>query len=140
MKRTLDLDRAAAAWKIVHEIKEDPSYDEDWMDRYASYVESLPVTILSCGLGQAAATLLSAAKKSEVHQDPHSVLYKNLQGWLCRAESVAPYHGQADLLQAIVEGGRQDYLLAQAEALTWLEWLKKLAVAYLKIKKTGGWS
>jgi CRISPR-associated protein Cmr5 len=35
-------------------------------------------------------------------------------------------------LEAITQNGRDKYLQAQAEAMAWLEWHKKLAVAYLK--------
>ena len=55
--------RASDAWDKVHCIEGEKS--EDWKDKYASYVESLPATILSCELGQAAASLLSAAAKNE---------------------------------------------------------------------------
>jgi CRISPR/Cas system CMR-associated protein Cmr5 small subunit len=58
MQKTLDLERAADAWTKVNKILENKDYDIDWKDKYAAYAESLPATILNCGLGQACATLL----------------------------------------------------------------------------------
>jgi len=140
MTRTLDLDRAKDSMGKVTEILDDGKLNEEWKDQYAGYVESLPAAIVNCGLGQAAATLLAAAKKKDGNsaKDPHYVLYEHLQGWLCRpASSDAPYRGADKLMQAITAGDRNAYIHARAEALKWLEWHKKLAVAYLKKPKAG---
>ena len=64
--------------------------------------------------------------------DAHKKLYDNLSNWLCRDEKEAPYRGANDLMEAIVSNDRDTYLRAQAEALAWLEWMKKFATAYLK--------
>ncbi|OYD06589.1 type III-B CRISPR module-associated protein Cmr5 [Paludifilum halophilum] len=101
------------------------------LDSYADYVERLPAAILTNGLGQALAQLLAAAKRGEEDRDPHYWLYRDVQEWLCREDPEAPYR-EGDILQAITRHGRQAYMQAQAEALAWLEWHKKLAVAYLK--------
>jgi len=60
-----------------------------------------------------------------------------LQNWLCRDSKEAPYNRTGELMKAITAGDRHSYILAQAEALKWLEWHKKLAVAYLKKDKVG---
>lgn len=139
MTRNLDQTRAANALDVVAKLRQGSGDRQDrseWNDRYASYVESLPATILTCGLGQACAMLLAAARGDA--KDPHLALYRHLQDWLCRNESGAVYPA-GDLLEAVVNGDRYLYLRAQAEALAWLQWLKKLAVAYLKRpKRTGG--
>lgn len=126
MNKTLEQIRAADALEKVNELR---VYDEDWKDKYASYVSSLSPTILTNGLGQAAATLLSAGEKG----GPHRVLYDHLEGWLCRNDNTAPYRNfDAGLMKAITDHDREDYMKAQAEALAWLQWLKKFAAAYLK--------
>ncbi|MEG6617612.1 type III-B CRISPR module-associated protein Cmr5 [Peptococcaceae bacterium 1198_IL3148] len=136
--RTLDQKRAENALEIVNQLLEkannNPSQQE-WNDKYASYVKGLPATILMNGLGQAAATLLAAADGNKT--DAHNVLYSHLQSWLCRNDETAPYLGGKDLLSQITTKDRNSYLRAQAEALSWLTWLKKFAVAYLK-KPDGG--
>lgn len=129
MTQTLDQQRAAHAWQLTQKLKEDQE-KEVFHDEYASYVTQLPVTILSNGLGQAAAMLLRSAGRKQ--DKPHKLLYEHLQEWLCRKDVFAPYSGQASLMEAIVKGSREDYVKAQLEALAWLEWLKKFAVAFLK--------
>lgn len=134
MMQTLEQERAAHALaKIRPASKEMFAGDEEKAEKFASYVEGLPATILANGLGQAAATLLAQAKGDQ--SDPHYKLYRLLEEWLCRDAGQAPYRRANDLLEAIVDNDRQTYLHAQAEALAWLEWLKKFAVAFLKKKK-----
>lgn len=125
MNRTLDQRRAAHALACVDAVGKEPKWSDDQRDSYADYVERLPAMILINGLGQAAATERAAGKK----QVEHLQLYTDLQSWLCGPDG--PYQGP-DLIRAIVEGDRDTYLRAQVEALAWLEWLKKFAVAYLK--------
>lgn len=124
----LDQERAADSLEKVKWIQK--NCNEEDQDSYADYVERLPATILMNGLGQALAQLLAAAKKNE--RDPHYLLYRDVQGWLCRDDHRAPYRNASDVLEAITQNDRDKYLQAQAEAMAWLEWHKKLAVAYLK--------
>ncbi len=127
--RPLDLQRAEHALQVVENLK-----GED-LGHYVSYVRALPANILQNGLGQALASLLSAAKGKE--KEPHRRLHDQIQAWLCREHEDAPYAGQPKLLQAITEGSEQTYLHAHAEALAYLVWLKKFAVAFLKEPEAG---
>ena len=80
------------------------------------------------GLGQALA-MLNAGKKTG-----HKLLYEHMQAWLCNTGNSGwqngPYSG--DILKAIIDGDEDAYIRAQAEAMEYLEWLKKFAVAFLK--------
>ncbi|MGI9951585.1 type III-B CRISPR module-associated protein Cmr5 [Moorellaceae bacterium AZ2] len=135
MRQTLEQIRARDALNKIRNIQR--NYPEDIQQKFVSYVESLPAAILTNGLGQAAATLLAQAKGNE--RDAHYILYQDLQDWLCRddPEGWAPYRGETDLMAAIVSYDRTAYLRAQAEALAWLEWLKKFAVAFFKKQEIG---
>lgn len=111
---------------------------------YVSYVEALPAAILQNGLGQAMATLLAGAnlnaeppEKRTDDEKARKSLYDQINTWLCRDDEDSPYRGQTDLMQAIVHRDEDSYLHAQAEALAYLRWLKKLAVAFLKKKENG---
>ena len=89
--------------------------------------------VLINGLGQAAATLCAQAKGDP--NDPHMAVYEALQNWLCGSDEAAPYKSYQEnkgLLIAITKEDRNSYLHAQAEALAYLEWYKKLAIAFLK--------
>jgi CRISPR-associated protein Cmr5 len=80
------------------------------------------------------ATQLAAAKDSET--DDHRRLYKHMEAWLRRDATAAPFRDHDDgLMEAIVDAEQHEYLIAQAEALAYLSWLKKFAVAYLSSPK-----
>ncbi len=128
-KQTLQQRRAQHALKRIRDAGDKYKKDED-REKFVSYAENAPASILINGLGQAAATLLAQAKG--VPEDPHRAVYDALQDWLCRDSTMAPYKPGKDLLTAITEGDRDSYLHAQAEALAYLEWYKKFAVALLK--------
>lgn len=134
---TLDQRRAAYSMERVKNIEHqypstDPKRYPD-QDRYADYVERLPAAILTNGLGQALAQLLAAARRANnPEEDPHYLLYQDVSSWLCREDADAPFPREKDILEAITHGGRKQYMQAVGEALAWLEWHKKLAVAYLK--------
>ena len=133
MSRTLEQERAADALSKVRLLRKE--MDHDRADKFASYVERLPASILNNGLGQALATLLAQAKGES--EDPHYRLYEFIQDWLCRDEAQAPYRLAGDLMEAITGNSRLAYLRALAETLSWLNWMKKFAVAYLKKDKGG---
>lgn len=100
---------------------------------YGSYVKALPASIVQVGLGQALATLLAKAKGKQ--RDGNFLLYGHVQDWLCKEASHSPYFteaGDPDLLGAVIGGGEDDYIRGQAEAMAYLNWLKKFAVAQLK--------
>ena len=139
MTKTMDQVRAADALGKVKKLSDEAKGNSAYVDRndkYAIYAKSLPATILMNGLGQAATSLLAKAEGS----DAHKLLYMHLESWLCKGNSEvkAPYLGHDDLIEAIIGNSRESYLRAQAEALAWLAWLKKFAVAYLKKTDGGG--
>lgn len=127
--KSLDLQRAEHALKAVENLR------GKVIGHYVSYVRALPAMILQNGLGQALASLLASAKPNS--DDPHARLHDQMQAWLCRDHPDAPYRKADKLIQAIVDGGENDYLRAHAEALAYLVWLKKFAVAFLTKAEQG---
>ena len=131
-ERTLEQRRAQDALAAVRKLEEDGSYG-----KYVSYVKGLPAAILQNGLGQALATLLAGAKlnkreRRSEDERAREALYRHLSAWLRRDAPEAPYRKHADLMEAVIANDEDHYLRAQAEALAYLTWLKKLAVAYLR--------
>lgn len=122
--RSLEQERAAHALSAVNKIKE-----ESWAGRFRSYVERLPAAIVMNGLGQAMASELAAAGRAENDEKlAHKCLYDCVEKWIhCRH-----IYNQEKLMDAIVNGSQEQYVLAQAEALAYLEWLKKFSQAFLK--------
>jgi len=84
----------------------------------------LPFMVHANGLGQAAAFF-----KSKKDNDGYGVVFGALQSWLSQPNR--PLAGQGDLMQAIVNADLHTYRMAQAEAIQYMDWVKKFASAYL---------
>ena len=131
MRTTIEQQRAANALGRVQELS---ARSDGFKKRYRSYVDRLGPAILMNGLGQALATERAAAgsprdvadstRGDTADKDAHGELCTSLNQWLCRADG-GIYPNATDLLRAIVSHGQSEYLQAQAEALSWLEWHKK---------------
>ncbi len=80
-----------------------------------SYVVGMPAMILMSGFGQTCAFYKSKGGN-------HEQILDVLTGWLKKD----------DLMKFITHSSAQEYQLAQAESLAWLNWLKNFARAYLK--------
>jgi CRISPR-associated protein Cmr5 len=87
----------------------------------------LPFMIHANGLGQAAAFFKSKEPKGD--KDRYGVVLLALQDWL--AQSSRPFADKPDLMRAIVDADLATYRLAQAEAMAYMDWVKKFASAYL---------
>ncbi len=84
----------------------------------------LPFMIHTNGLGPALAFFKS--KKDKYGYDK---LYLVLQSWL--TQPARPFAGKPDLMAAITETDFNTYRLAQAEAIVYMDWVKKFSSAYL---------
>lgn len=121
---TLDQRRAAHALNRIRALQ---TQDDEIQGRYRSYVQALPAEIMMNGLGQALATHLAASS-----EPGHSPLYEDVSRWLCRDDRYAPYPGKANVIDAICRSDAASYRQAHTEAMHYLLWLKKFAVAFLK--------
>ena len=132
--QTLAQRRAAHALRCIEELK---SQGQESYGNYKSYVKALPANILMSGLGQAVATVRSRDRKG------YPQLYAHLDDWLCGDDHDAPYRqyqsanprNSSRLLYAITEHDQDIYVRAQAEAMAYLEWLRKFADAFLESGK-----
>jgi len=131
-ERSLEQERAAHALSAVNSIK-----NESYAGKFRSYVERLPAAIVMNGLGQAMAGELAAAGRAESEDEKdkdkkaHRKLYDLVEAWI-RSRGI---YSESDLIKAIVRGSQEQYVLAQAEALAYLEWLKKFSQAFLEKDK-----
>lgn len=135
--------RAAHALARIQELYDLPKISGSEKLPYGNYVsfaESLPAVIVMCGLGQALAFEMSRGRMAETNLSGlnqaelgHRYLAKHLVAWLTGDDGweCVYYRNRQDLLQAIFTGAESHYIAAQAEALLYLDWLKKFAVARL---------
>lgn len=124
---TLEQQRAANALEQIRALQGRGSAVEG---KFRSYVKGLPAEILTEGLGQALATHLAAAGGAN-GPDAHGALYRAVSDWLCRNDAYAPYPGQTNVIEGITQHDAVTYRQAQMEAMSYLVWLKKFAVAFL---------
>lgn len=120
----MDDDRTYEQKRAAHALKEIKNLKGKESEHFTSYVSALPASIVMNGLGQA-----MAFERSNKNDNGHRDLYKIIERWLCGESGV--FNQESDLMDAITKNGQNDYLRAQAEALAYLDWLKKFSRAYL---------
>lgn len=129
-ERTLAQRRAAFALKRIKDVAGWGKKDDK--AKYARLVRKLPAMVLHNGLGQALAFHLADAQGDKGL--PARTVVRHLTEWF--AERGQPYEGlvAADLgslISKLVDGDSRAYVRAQQEALALLDWMKKLADAFL---------
>lgn len=122
-----DRTRTIGQRRAAHALEKMEAVPQHLREEYSRYVTRLGPAVVTNGLGQAIATELAAAKGRQ--DNAHRLLADNLEDWLCGNSPDAVYPEADALLPAIVEGDEHTYMRAQAEALAWLEWHKKLCRA-----------
>ena len=136
MQKSLSQKRAKHALNLIQNAQKEGKYGN-----YLAYVKALPATIIMSGLGQAMAMEKAGGTKSGDVGAGHKKLYAHLEAWLCNSGKegwkTSPYAHKNNILAAITDGSEADYIRAQVEAMEYLEWLKKFAVAFLVAGKDG---
>lgn len=121
MARLADQDRARFAFDRVERNKAAGGGPKgELAGEYRQLVVGLPAMIQQCGLGQTMAFLASKGK------DHHAMALEDLRDWLKRFPFA---QAKPDVLQALMAGDGRGYRMATAEALTYLQWLKRFAEA-----------
>ncbi len=128
----LDRQRAADALDRIRMLQEK---GEKEYGNYVSFVKALPAVILQNGLGQALAAELASSGTGNDTKNGHRYLFHDVNQWLGRNDAMAPfpdqYSKETGILDALLKGKEAVYLQAQHEALAYVAWLKKFAVALL---------
>lgn len=120
--QSIEQQRARRALEDVRKIyTQNESGNDISKEKLKAAAESFGPLILMSGLGQAAAFY----KNKGIHHRP---LYDLLSAWLCSPGR--PFAGGTDLLERLVAEDQRAYRAAQAEALAFLQWVKKFAKAY----------
>lgn len=119
--QTLQQQRAAHALKGVQDLIELEESDKRKVKARAS---ELPFMIHASGLGQATAFFCSKKDK-----DGYDKIYRLLQNWMTRTGG--PLASQDGMMAAITRADLHTYRVAQAEAMQYMDWVKKFASAYL---------
>lgn len=128
-RQTTEQRRAAKAWQEVEQAGKTLKQKQG---EYKSLVRSIVADILNHGLGQVLAFLRAKGYENgrEKQNDPHALLYKHLNDWVCNEMG----WNNADLLRKLTkeEATTAHYRRATVEAMAYLEWLKRFAEAELE--------
>lgn len=120
-QRTLEQRRAKAAWEAIEAVKK----ENVPQGKYRSLVRNAPADIQINGLGQSLAFWRANKDKRE-----QAVLYSHVSRWVMGQLGESP---NADLMKWItVEASSDRYRQATAEAMAFLQWLKRFAEAELE--------
>ncbi|WP_152050234.1 type III-B CRISPR module-associated protein Cmr5 [Tautonia marina] len=117
--QTLDQRRAAHAWRVVQQVKDEGR--DDARREFKLQAKRLPARVVTAGLGQALAFL--EAKDYAPH------LRAALTDWIGQQVLVAPGRTGDRLLRWVVEGDSDFLRLATAECLVYLQWVVRFAEA-----------
>lgn len=110
------------------------SLQKNAFSKIKARASELPFMIHTSGLGPSLAFFKS--KSGNGDSDCYGKLFDILESWLTEKKSDRPFKGKSDLMQAITENNFNTYRLAQAEAIQYMDWVKKFASAYL-VTETG---
>lgn len=122
MIESKEQERAKKAWDLVNSVP------NTTIDSYASLVKSAPVMILTNGLGQTLAFIISKSKTRE-----YNLLYHHLTVWLSDNVVWTQNEDISDnLIERVIHEKSQGYRMATEEALAFLAWVKRFATALAK--------
>lgn len=120
-QQSLEQKRAAAAWERVVYVRD---HGQSYAKKYGQLAKSAPADIQANGLGQTLA--FWRAKPKEEHSQ---ALFKDVSDWVKKQMGLST---QKTLLEWIIQDARTDeYRRATAEAIAFLNWLKRFAEAEL---------
>jgi len=103
---------------------------ETFEGKLKGYIVGFAPMVLMSGFGQACAFYVSKSGSKKEEEKAYQAAQDILWRWL--QQEVKAFAGRRDLMGAITQCSAGEYQLAQAEALAYLDWLKKFAKAYLQ--------
>lgn len=118
-QRTLEQQRAAAAWRAVQDVSASNGKE------FRSVATSLPADIQSNGLGQTMAFLEAKGKEE------HTAAFKAVTGWIKQRLNISD---KAFIEWLMTKATTEQYRYATSEAVAFAIWLKRFAEARFKEK------
>ncbi|MEO0271911.1 MAG: type III-B CRISPR module-associated protein Cmr5 [candidate division WOR-3 bacterium] len=151
----LEMGRAEFAYKCALqgvELKSKVKINDEWYedDKYAPYVKKLPSMILSNGLGQTLAFVVSKKKKTKDKHKPgdeqnpknaYDLIYKQLTDYL-KSDSAARIQMPKDkreLIEWVITLDSRNYSYVTEEILAFLKWLKRFAEGMTETMEEEQW-
>jgi len=136
--------------KIIRKTQIDGEWYED--DKYKSYVKKIPSMILSNGLGQTLAFVVSKRQKpkkkdgqthnpgsSENPKNAYDLIYKQLTEYIKSDHTARIKMPQEknDLVEWVISCNSSTYRYITQEILAFLNWLKRFAEGLIEVEEEG---
>lgn len=125
LRQSLDQKRAEQALKDVNQVND--SNSDKFKSKYAGLARKTPASVQSSGLGQSLAFL--RAKAGQNRTDEHWTMYVHISAWVIG--QIRPAEKPDHFLEWVIEQDTSMYRRATAEAMAYLNWLKRFAEALL---------
>jgi len=130
--RKLENGRAEEAYKCVIEAQrpDGRKYKDNLASDYKGYVKKIPALILSNGLGNTLAYIISKGKanKSNEKNNAYDLIYEQISEWLRSGNTgCALLPGDNDLLKFVISQSSPIYRQITAETLAFMNWVRRLA-------------
>lgn len=97
--------------------------------KFKARSSELPFMIHANGVGQAIAFFKSKSARGD--RDKYGCLYEILSGWL--TQEGRPLAGHPDAITGVTQCDRNAYMLAQAEAILLMNWVKMFAASFMEV-------
>jgi CRISPR-associated protein Cmr5 len=135
-QRSLEQERAAAAWNCVETVKNGKNdKGKSFAKEYGQLAKSAPADIQTNGLGQTLAFWRAKGFEKGKPRDgdnEHAHLLADVSTWV---KEQIKWQSNLELLEWITkEASTNDYRRTTAEAMAFLQWLKRFAEAELEDK------
>lgn len=127
-QQSLEQKRAAAAWECVVYVRD---HGQSYAKKYGQLAKSAPADIQANGLGQTLAFWKAKGYKDgkPKSDSEHARLFQDVDGWVKQQLGLS---ARKMLLEWIIQHASTDeYRRATAEAIAFLNWLKRFAEAEL---------
>ena len=134
-RQSLEQKRAKLAWSQVEKIE---GKSGTYQKQYRARARGLPAMIMTSGLGQTLAFLLSKNEPGQREPNADGAVALHLAEWLLSKDSPLPWpkaggRGQPEALLCLIqERSSIEYRQAAREALEFATWLKRFASARLQ--------
>jgi len=127
-QRSLEQERARVAWEKVRDVAK-----TNYQKEYGQLAKSAPADIQANGLGQTLAFWRARGSKDGKPKDggnnAHWKLQEHVSAWVMG--QMEQQHRDGLLCWIMAEASTDDYRRATAEAIAFLNWLKRFAEAEL---------
>lgn len=122
--RTLGQERSEYALKEILQVVEKFKN----MKEFASFTSGVPSMILQNGFGQTLAFIYSKRKNNK--EDKYNIILEIIKKWLERKNFLNKAEDIHGMILNISNLNQKEYLAAQKETLSLLEWVKRYAQAF----------